>query len=347
MRAVLLLGITLSPLVAHPANQLLPQQILGGWVLLFNGTSLSGWTPVGETDWRVADGTLIGEGKGTGWLRTNAPFHDYILNCDFRTSDGGTSGIGVRGATYRLPSGKTLEEKRWHRYVVMKSAGGFFVWLDERRIVAGTEDPTAAGPIGLAHQGGKVEYRNILLKPLNLTPLYDRRTLSGWRIVGVPGASRTASWGGSTGVIRGDTGPGQLETRERFDDFVLQMQIHVVDAAAGRQPEDGFFIRGEPGQDRTGTLVAVPARPPSREHVQPARSAATPGINEFCTMTVLAHGSSVNVWVNGTQVSGLVRSGQSTAASGTISLQAPRPGAALEVRSVRIARLPPVPSGRP
>lgn len=69
-----------------------------GFTPLYNGRDLSGWTVKdGKADVWKADGEILRcVGPGGGWLRTDAPFADFILNVEFRIPPGGNSGIGVR-----------------------------------------------------------------------------------------------------------------------------------------------------------------------------------------------------------------------------------------------------------
>lgn len=58
---------------AQTPNTLTPKGQKQGWVLLFNGTDLNGWTSVGKqtapsTGWTVQDGILTVNKKGVGWV---------------------------------------------------------------------------------------------------------------------------------------------------------------------------------------------------------------------------------------------------------------------------------------
>ena len=72
----------------------------GGWQLLFDGQSLEGWrsygAPAANDGWAVRDGCLTRVGRG-GDLITSARFGDFELRLDWRVSQGGNSGIFIRG----------------------------------------------------------------------------------------------------------------------------------------------------------------------------------------------------------------------------------------------------------
>lgn len=69
-----------------------------GFVSLFNGKNLDGWTvydnPQGFT---VKDGLIrSASGTGAGWLRTVRPYSDFVLKVEWRTNKNGNSGVFVR-----------------------------------------------------------------------------------------------------------------------------------------------------------------------------------------------------------------------------------------------------------
>ncbi len=69
----------------------------GGWVKLFNGKDLSGWTNAGGkkpgAGWEVKDGAMV-RGKRAGDIWTKGRYGDFILSLEFKTK--GNSGIFIR-----------------------------------------------------------------------------------------------------------------------------------------------------------------------------------------------------------------------------------------------------------
>ncbi|MCP5112277.1 MAG: DUF1080 domain-containing protein [bacterium] len=59
------------------------------WEKLFNGRDLTGWENVGNADWTVRDGSIVGrreEGQtNKGWLVTEREFADFKLRLEFKT----------------------------------------------------------------------------------------------------------------------------------------------------------------------------------------------------------------------------------------------------------------------
>lgn len=58
----------------------------GTWEPLFNGKDLTGWTKVHDVDFQVIDGNLRLV-KGMGWLRTDKPYSDFVLEFEWRALD--------------------------------------------------------------------------------------------------------------------------------------------------------------------------------------------------------------------------------------------------------------------
>lgn len=69
-----------------------------GFVPLFDGKSLAGWTVFGgkAAAWGVENGTLVSFGEGGGWLGTTHDYGDFVLRLDFRLSPESNSGVYLR-----------------------------------------------------------------------------------------------------------------------------------------------------------------------------------------------------------------------------------------------------------
>ncbi|MBL7040057.1 MAG: DUF1080 domain-containing protein [Pirellulaceae bacterium] len=78
------------------------------WVSLFDGSDLTGWTPMlssGEPDdrqppdggdWIVRDGVLVCDGAESAWLRSEQEFGDFVLHLEFKLPADANSGVIVR-----------------------------------------------------------------------------------------------------------------------------------------------------------------------------------------------------------------------------------------------------------
>ena len=76
-----------------------------GFLHLFNGENLDGWTIMGDpAGWEVEDGLIRSEGgKGGGWLRFNEPQDDFVFKLDWRVSENGNSGAYIRASEEGRP----------------------------------------------------------------------------------------------------------------------------------------------------------------------------------------------------------------------------------------------------
>jgi hypothetical protein len=69
-----------------------------GFVSLFDGKSLEGWTRFGgkAEAWGVDDGLLDSRGEGGGWLGTVKTYGDFTLRLEFRLTPESNSGVYLR-----------------------------------------------------------------------------------------------------------------------------------------------------------------------------------------------------------------------------------------------------------
>ncbi len=90
------------------------------WESLFNGKDLTGWVPVHDVTFEVKDGNLRLV-KGTGWLRTEKQYTNFILECEWRALvEKYDSGIFVRAGL----EGKPWPTNGWQVNLRYDSLGG-------------------------------------------------------------------------------------------------------------------------------------------------------------------------------------------------------------------------------
>ncbi len=87
------------------AAGMLPEPSEEGFVELFNGKNLEGWTVVGDpAGFFVKDGVLRSEKPYAGqWLRSSRVYGDFVLRVDWRVSAEGNSGVFVRAKADGYP----------------------------------------------------------------------------------------------------------------------------------------------------------------------------------------------------------------------------------------------------
>jgi len=195
--------LTLGALRAQAPNALTREEISGGWKLLFDGATLKGWeahpasaTEPAATAWGVADGAIFCDGDRRGWLGTDDTFSDFNLKIEFRVGARTNSGVFLRSQKtggipaetgYELqiwdfrPTYKTgalvnaieaeptkILADQWNSYDVTAEGDHFVVILNGKKVLDGHDSKHASGVIGLQYNtgGGKVEFRNIKIKPI-------------------------------------------------------------------------------------------------------------------------------------------------------------------------------------
>ncbi|MBK9168467.1 MAG: DUF1080 domain-containing protein [Bryobacterales bacterium] len=262
-------------------NTLTPKEAAEGWILLFDGETMFGWTPEMGGQWRVENGALVADSGPQNWLRTNSAFGDYVLKMDFRIPKEGNSGIFLRSARegqphvtgYELqifdnqPQGfntggvvnhfKATDPAKltgdWQTYEIELSGDHWLVKLDGKRTLWARDRKSLVGHIGLQFNPGlKVEFRNIKLKPLGLQPLFNGKDLRGWREVDAPKPKEKPVWSVRNGAINVVKGPGHLETEAQYADFVMQLDIRTNAQGPDHHPNSGVFFRGTPGVHWSG-----------------------------------------------------------------------------------------------
>lgn len=180
-------------------NQLTTAEKNAGWVLLFDGESLAGWTPRDQARWDVVDGAIAYHaGSGSGFLCTTKSYDNFELKVDFWVDAVANSGVFLRcpatgpiagtnayevniyDAHLKWPTGSINDVARregdvrsigrWNSYHLTARGNHLVVRLDGRVLVDTHSDREKSGPIGLQQfQGqGMVKFRNLKLRPLML-----------------------------------------------------------------------------------------------------------------------------------------------------------------------------------
>jgi hypothetical protein len=63
---------------------------------LFDGKSLTGWSPLGDANWRVEDGVLVADKGAISFLVSNDSYKDFDLRAELWVSPDANSGIFIR-----------------------------------------------------------------------------------------------------------------------------------------------------------------------------------------------------------------------------------------------------------
>ena len=328
---------------ADGMNRLKPEEIAEGWVRLFDGHTLFGWKSNSKLDWSVSNGVIIAssdKSEDKGLLVTTTRFADYELRCDYRVAAGGNSGIFLRTALnptdpgvdcYELnmcdshpefgtgslvkrikPQKAVQGDGDWHSFHVRLEGPKVSAKFDGEQVLEytdATEKPLTTGFIGLQMNGGKIEFRNVYLKPIGEKPLFDGTSLNGWRVV--PGSK--SEFQVKDGTIHVIKGRGFLETEAVAGNFVLQFDAMIN----GDKLNSGLFFRLQPGTEQLPSQgyefqlhngIKDGDRNQPEDHGTGAifrRVSARRVVSndrEWLTATLVADGPHFSTWVNGIQV---------------------------------------------
>jgi hypothetical protein len=197
------------PLRGRAAELLSSREVEEGFVPLFDGRSLTGWTVTGNPrGWAVEEGEIVWKGRGGGYVRTVGEFGDFILRLEWRIVRGGNSGVFIRfpragrasrigmeiqilgdsgspphkngtGAVYDVVAplvNAARPEGEWNQFEIHCRGPLLKVRLNERLIqdVNLDADPELRprlrrGFIALQDHGHPVAFRNIRILPLDGT----------------------------------------------------------------------------------------------------------------------------------------------------------------------------------
>ena len=372
----------IHPAAAAEANTLSEAELAEGWILLFDGQTLFGWKAANNSDWKVVDGAITATEGDPGLLHTTGQFGNYVLKLDFRSVAEGNSGVFLRtspkpsevnGRCYEVniadwgkndwPTGSIVHRKKcetpqdstdWQSLEMTADGARFSIKLDGREILDYTDAaPLGRGFIGLQFRKGKIEFRNVKLKPLGAESLFDGKDLTGWKTYPDLASVFTVTPEGAMNV---KNGKGMIETAGRYGDFTLQLEVFVN----GEALNSGVFFRCIPGETMNGYECQIHNGCEDGDRTKPTdcgtggffrrqnvRKVVADDFKWF-PMTLHVDHKHMAAWVSGYQVSDWTdsrppdenpRRGLRLEA-GTIQIQGHDPTTDLSFRKLRIAELP-------
>ncbi len=374
---------------AEPAPKADPEPVLlgsdelaEGWISLFDGQTLFGWKADSQADWRVEDGTIVVGAGEKGLLGTTTQFCNYVLRVDFNAEQGTNSGIflhtvlqhqepatdcyelNIAESDNPFPTGSLVQRQKaevsvasgqWHSYEVTVDGDRVLVKLDGQQVLDYTDPkPLRRGHIGLQLNSGRIAFRNIRLKPLGVTSLFNGRDLTGWKTYPQMASKFTVS---EAGELHVENGRGQLESEGQYADFALQLECQTH----APRLNSGVFFRCIPGEEMNGYECQIHNGFQDDDRTKPqdcgtggffrrqnARRVVADDLHWF-SMTLIADGAHMAAWVNGYQVSDWTddrpanenpRKGLRLE-PGTIMIQGHDPTTDISFRNLRIAQWAP------
>jgi hypothetical protein len=183
---ILALALVATPLAAAPFRT------------LFDGSTLDGWTPVGDANWVLKEGMVSADKGGISFLVSKERFRDFELKIEFWVSDDANSGIFIRcvdgvprlaldnsyevniydtrpdptygtGAIVTVAAVSPMPKAggRWNSYLIRAQGDRFTVTLNGQKTVDGARDARfREGAIALQYGAGTVKFRKVEIRPL-------------------------------------------------------------------------------------------------------------------------------------------------------------------------------------
>lgn len=168
-----------------------------GFTPLFNGKDLAGWHLMNGAKFAAVDGVLKGDG-GTGWLRSDKEYGDFILRLEVRWMKAKQdSGVFIRsgkeganwpdrkvevqaentqrivhifGATSKRDADKALKllkaDKEWNTLEIKCQGTKCEVRLNGELAASADDLKVAGGHLGLQGEGGQLEWRKIRIQEI-------------------------------------------------------------------------------------------------------------------------------------------------------------------------------------
>ncbi|WP_196784374.1 3-keto-disaccharide hydrolase [Crateriforma conspicua] len=314
---------------------LTPEEASEGWIRLFDGHTLFGWDIAGNANWRIEDGTLVADQGEVSLLCTSIPWADYELSVQFKATPTTNSGVFLRtplevddpgSDCYEVniapddnpfPTASVVQRQKvdvqqkfdtWRTMNMVLRGDQLTVRLDGEVVCEYTDpEPLAAGRIGLQKNSGRIEFRDVKLRPLGLESMLGEG-LDGWKTYPeMSGEFKRTDEGG----LRVKGGKTQLETEKRFADFNLLAEYQMDEPTSN----SGIFFRCIPGDELMGYECQVSNEIIDGNPLKPADCgvggifrrqdarivAGKPKQKNVILLTT--RGPRIAAWVNGLQVS--------------------------------------------
>ncbi|MFN7875016.1 MAG: DUF1080 domain-containing protein [Pirellula sp.] len=361
------------------AARLADEELREGWIRLFDGQTLMGWTPSDGANWHVVDNTIVATEGSNSLLCTSVPFSDYEVSLEFRAEQNTNSGVFLRTPLVPadpardcfelniapndnpFPTGSLVFRKKrddlasdpapkeWHNLKALVRGMHVTTWLDGVQ-TCDYQDTTnlKSGLIGLQFREGKIEFRDIKLRPLT------EEVLVGKMDRFKPAVNVLADYD-PAGALTISGGRGHVESTFTFGDGVLQFSAETL---AGNV-NSGVFFRCIPGEDMNGyecqlhhgysdsRFKPVDSGSGAIFRRQAARAVLSDE-GQVAHVVIVASGPRISTWVQGVQVVEFVDTRKPDAnprrglrlEPGTLMLQGHDPECKVRFHSIRVQSFP-------
>jgi hypothetical protein len=168
----------------------------GGWIRLFDGKTLSGWTAPDAGQWEVKDGVGVGQGPASHLFSPNA-YTNLEFKAEVKLNHEGNSGMYIRAAYGKSwPKGyeaqventssdpqrtgslynfhkigeQLVADDTWWTQHVIAIGNRIIIKVNDKIVTDYVDDKKTytSGHLALQqhNQGSVVQYRNVMVKPL-------------------------------------------------------------------------------------------------------------------------------------------------------------------------------------
>lgn len=318
-----------------------------GWVRLFDGHTLFGWEITGEANFRVQDNSIFVDEGAQCLMCTSSTWGNFELELEFNADEKTNSGVFVRTPfdpenpaidCYEIniaptdnpfPTGSIVSRKKateqapeqsteqaiknakpgtWRTMNIIADGKDISVSLDGETVCEYSDDvELSPRRIGLQHNSGRVQFRNLKIRPLDLDPMLDEK-LSQWKKYPEMPGDFSVNDDGELHVVGGSA---QLETNESYGNFTLLAEYKIDDPAMN----SGIFFRCIPGDKMMGYECQVNNGFKGDSRLTPL-DCGTGGIfrrqdarviagenGKWSTVLLQANENKICAWVEGVQVS--------------------------------------------
>jgi hypothetical protein len=169
----------------------------GGMTTLLDGTNMNNFTPVGDANWRVAEGAVQADKGMGGFLVSKNSYGNFYLRAEVWVDGPANSGIFIRCADPAKPGAMACYEvnifdtrpekeygtgaivnvakvnpmpiaaNKWNVLEIEANGPVFNITFNGQKTVVNARDTKhAAGPFALQYGAGVVKFRKVEIRPL-------------------------------------------------------------------------------------------------------------------------------------------------------------------------------------
>jgi len=300
-------------------------------MVLFGGQDLDGWTTIAG-EWMAREGAMVCRAAPAS-IRSTYESDGFVLEFEYRRSGKGTNRLAVHskmttgGPVLLLtPRGVTKREAGWSWTPAVPEDEwiGVRVEADPDLLHAaaragGKEISDVRIPVDRGSRGfirfeatePGIEIRDVKVRELNFTPMFDGKTLDGWEIVR-PKDPDDPGWVIENGVVRcRGRRSSWLRTLRTYDNFVLRLEYQLPPRG-----NSGIFLRApiEGRVSRIGLEIQLLDDVADRGRIKPAQHTGSiydgiapeirvpAPVNEWNAIEVLCDGKHIRTTLNGIEL---------------------------------------------